>query len=138
MRSPLARSAVQTDAPRPNSESLASAIASSSSSTVTIGTTGPKTSSRITRMSGRTPVSTAGRKKGGSGPPQRSSAPPATASSTSSVTRSSCSVETIGPISVSQARGSPTRSRRAPSTTPSMKRSATSRTTYTRSIPLQV
>ena len=51
MRSPLARSAVQTEAPRPNSESLASAIASSSASTVTIGTTGPKISSRMIRMS---------------------------------------------------------------------------------------
>ena len=51
---------VQTDAPRPNSESLASSIASSSSSTVTIGTTGPKISSRMIRISCVTPVSTAG------------------------------------------------------------------------------
>ena len=60
IRSPFARFIVQTDAPRPNSESLASAIASSSSSTVTIGTTGPKISSRMMRMSWVTPVSTAG------------------------------------------------------------------------------
>ena len=60
MRSPLARFIVQTDAPRPNSESLASAIASSSEATVTIGTTGPKISSRMMRMSCVTPVSTAG------------------------------------------------------------------------------
>ena len=41
-------------------ESFASRIASSSESTVTIGTTGPKISSRMIRMSCVTPVSTAG------------------------------------------------------------------------------
>ena len=51
---------VHTEAPSPNSESLASVIASSSESTVTIGTTGPKISSRMIRMSCVTPVSTAG------------------------------------------------------------------------------
>ena len=44
------------------------------------------------------------------GPPQRSVAPCATASSTSSRTMSNCSRDTIGPISVSQSIGSPTRS----------------------------
>ena len=51
---------VQTDAPRPNWESFASAIASSSDSAVTIGITGPKISSRMMRMSCVTPVSTVG------------------------------------------------------------------------------
>jgi hypothetical protein len=60
MRSPRARSSVHTEAPRPNSESFASPMASSSESTVTIGTTGPKISSRMMRMSWVTPVSTAG------------------------------------------------------------------------------
>src|SRR5919112_2823536 len=138
IRSPFARFIVHTDAPRPNSESFASAIPSSSSSTVTIGTTGPKISSRMIRMSCVTPVSTAGRKNGSSAPPQWSVAPFATASSTSSFTSSSCSDDTIGPISVSHSTGSPTRSAFAPSTTPSVKRSATSFTTYTRSIPEQV
>ena len=84
---PWRGSCVQTEAPRPNSESFASAIASSSSSTVTIGTTGPKISSRMIRMSCVTPVSTAGVKKrlGLGGPPQCSVAPFATASSTSSL-----------------------------------------------------
>ena len=60
IRSPCSRSAVQTDAPRPNSESLARAIASSSESTVITGTTGPKISSRMIRMSCVTFVSTVG------------------------------------------------------------------------------
>ncbi len=60
MRSARPRSSDQTDAPRPNSESFASSIASSSERTVTIGTTGPKISSRMIRMSWVTPVSTAG------------------------------------------------------------------------------
>ena len=63
IRSPFARFSVQTEAPRPNSESLASPIASSSEATVTIGITGPKISSRMMRMSWVTPVRTAGRKK---------------------------------------------------------------------------
>ena len=90
------------------------------------------------RMSCVTPVSTAGLKNGSSAPPQWSVAPFATASSTSSLTVSSCSCDTIGPISVSQSSGSPTRSAFAPSTTPSTNRSATSFTTYTRSMPEQV
>src|SRR5215213_237538 len=137
-RSPFARFMVQTEAPSPNSESFARATASSSSSTVTIGTTGPKISSRMIRMSWVTPVSTAGRKNGSSAPPQWSVAPFATASSTSSLTSSSCSRETMGPTSVSQSSGSPTVSSLAPSTTPSTKRSAISLTTYTRSMPEQV
>ena len=60
MRSPLLRSDVHTDAPRPNSLSLASRSASSSESTTTIGSTGPKISSRMIRMSGVTPVRTVG------------------------------------------------------------------------------
>src|SRR5450755_4906788 len=55
-RSPLARSEVQTEAPRPKSESLANATASSSESTITIGSTGPKISSRMIRISCVTPV----------------------------------------------------------------------------------
>ena len=57
---PRARSDVHTDAPSPNSESLASATASSSESTTMIGSTGPKISSRMIRISCVTPVSTAG------------------------------------------------------------------------------
>ena len=53
MRSPRLRSIVHTEAPRPKSESLARAIASSSESTVITGTTGPKISSRMIRMSWR-------------------------------------------------------------------------------------
>ena len=59
-RSPRARSEVQTEAPRPNTLSLASASASSSLSQTMIGTTGPKISSRMIRISWVTPVSTAG------------------------------------------------------------------------------
>ena len=74
-------------------------IASSSDSTVTIGTTGPKISSRMIRMScvtsgqhGRARRTRRPRSPGTStGPPQRSSAPFATASSTSSLTSSYCS-----------------------------------------------
>ena len=60
IRSPLRRSRVQTEAPSPNSESLASLTASSSSATTTIGRTGPKISSRMIRISWVTPVSTVG------------------------------------------------------------------------------
>ena len=60
MRSPRRRSRVHTEAPRPNGESLASATASSSLSTVTIGSTGPNTSSRMIRMPWVTPVRTVG------------------------------------------------------------------------------
>ena len=60
IRSPLLRSEVHTEAPRPKSESLASATASSSESTTTIGSTGPKISSRMIRISWVTPVRTAG------------------------------------------------------------------------------
>jgi hypothetical protein len=60
IRRPLSRSSVQTDAPRPNGESLASRMASSSDSTGTIGTTGPKISSCMIRMSAVMPVRTAG------------------------------------------------------------------------------
>ncbi len=52
------------------------------------------------------------------GPPQCSLAPLATASSTSSRTSSNCSSDTIGPISVFQSSGSPTRRALAPRTTP--------------------
>ena len=140
IRSPFARSVVHTDAPRPNSESFASRIASSSESTGTIGTTGPKISSRMIRMSCVTSVRTVGANHGPSstGPPHSSFAPFATASSTSSRTSSNCSFDTIGPISVFQSSGSPTRSFFAPSTTPAVNRSATSRITYTRSIPEHV
>ncbi len=61
IRSPRARSEVHTDAPSPKSESLASATASASESTTMIGSTGPKISSRMIRISCVTPVSTAGR-----------------------------------------------------------------------------
>src|SRR6266704_7071738 len=46
-----ARFRVQTLAPRPNSESLASRIAASRPATATTGATGPNVSSRRTRMS---------------------------------------------------------------------------------------
>ena len=79
-----------------------------------IGTTGPKISSRMIRISSSTPASTVGAmnlplKPGTSrGPPATRSAPPASASSTSSVTTPNWSSETIGPISVSHSIGSPT------------------------------
>ncbi len=60
MRSPLARSRVQIEAPRPKFESFARSSASSSESTTTIGTTGPKISSRMIRISSVTPPSTVG------------------------------------------------------------------------------
>src|SRR5437588_9627862 len=60
IRSPLLRSEVHTEAPRPNCESLASDTPSSSESTTTIGSTGPKISSRMIRMSCVTSVSTVG------------------------------------------------------------------------------
>ena len=60
IRSPFSRSSVQTEAERPKFESFASWIASSSDATGTIGTTGPKISSRMMRMSCLTPVSTVG------------------------------------------------------------------------------
>src|SRR5438270_11269 len=50
-RSPLLRSDVHTEAPRPKSESLARPSASSSESTTMIGSTGPKISSRMIRIS---------------------------------------------------------------------------------------
>ncbi len=108
IRSPFSRSSVHTDAPSPNRESFASRIASSSLSTRMIGTTGPKISSCMIRMSCVTPVSTVGAMKWplkpgtSTGPPQRRVAPAAIASSTSSHTSSYCSRETIGPISVFQ------------------------------------
>ena len=114
---------------------MARSIASCSLSTVTIGSTGPKISSRMIRMSCVTSVSTVGAMKwplkpGTSrGPPHSRFAPEAIASSTSSHTRSYCSLETIGPISVVHSSGSPTVSALASRTTPSMKRSATSRIT---------
>ena len=100
-----------------------------------IGTTGPKISSRMIRISSSTPASTVGAMKRPSnpgtsrGPPVTRSAPAASASSTSSVTASAWPAETIGPISVSQLRGSPTVSRSVSRTTPSRKRSATDSTT---------
>ncbi len=135
MRSPLARSRVQIDEPRPKRESLAWRSASSSLSTVTIGRTGPKISSCMIRISGFTPVRTVGAmnlpgKPGTSrGPPVRRSAPLAIASSTSSVTVLNWSSETIGPVSVVHSSGSPTVRRSVSRTTPSRKRSATSSTT---------
>ena len=45
IRSPFARSVVQTEAPSPKRESLARSIASASSATTITGTTGPKISS---------------------------------------------------------------------------------------------
>ena len=71
-----------------------------------IGTTGPKISSRMIRISWVTPVRTVGAMKlppnpsTSRGPPVSRSAPAASASSTSSVTMSDWSSETIGPISV--------------------------------------
>ena len=136
MRSPFSRSSVQTDAPRPNSESLARSIACCSVSTTMIGITGPKISSFMIRMSCVTSVSTVGAMKLPSGklsisrgPPQRNVAPLATASSIRSLTRSNWSFETIGPIAVSHLVGSPTLSAPASRTAPSMNLSATSRTT---------
>ena len=102
---------------------------------MTIGSTGPKISSRMIRISCVTPVRTVGamnlpEKPGTSrGPPQRRSAPVATASSTSSMTISNWSSEIIGPISVAHSSGSPTVRRSVSRTTPSRKRSATSPTT---------
>jgi hypothetical protein len=92
MRSPLARSLVQTDAPRPNWESFASSIACSSESTVTTGSTGPKISSFMIRISCVTPVRTTGAMKlpfipsTFVGPPVSLVAPFSMASSTSSLT----------------------------------------------------
>jgi hypothetical protein len=60
MRRPFATSRVQTDALSPNSESLARVIASVSSATSRMATTGPNVSSRQSRMSSVTPVSTVG------------------------------------------------------------------------------
>src|SRR6202012_4568673 len=87
MRSPRARSRVQTEAPSPNSESLARLIASCSESTTTIGRTGPKIPPRV-------PPPPGGRREGGggginlrggrgppAGPPKSFVAPAATASS---------------------------------------------------------
>ena len=135
IRSPFWRSLVQTEAPRPNSESLARSIASCSESTTTIGSTGPKISSRMIRISCVTPVSTVGATNlpespaTSVGPPQSLVAPEATASSISSTTISYWPSEVIGPISVSHSSGSPSRSFCVSRATPSMKRSATSRTT---------
>ena len=99
------------------------------------GSTGPKISSFMIRMSCVTSVSTTGAMKLPFmpltlvGPPVSFLAPLLTASSTRSVTIAACSSETIGPISVVQSRGSPTVSRSVSRTTPSRKRSATSSTT---------
>ena len=100
-----------------------------------IGTTGPKISSLMIRISSSTPARTVGAmnlpvKPGTSrGPPAARSAPLESASSTSSETTPYWSSETIGPISVSHSIGSPTERSLALRTTPSMKRSATSLTT---------
>ena len=51
---------VQPEAVRPNSESFARVIASSRLSTTTIGRTGPKVSSRITRIPWLTSTRTVG------------------------------------------------------------------------------
>ena len=61
IRSPLARSFVQTEAPSPKFESFARRSASSSESTTMMGTTGPKISSLMIRMSSSTPARTVGR-----------------------------------------------------------------------------
>ena len=101
-----------------------------------IGSTGPKISSFMIRISWVTSVSTtgamkrpsrpSGRSAGLTGPPVSFLAPLATASSTSSSTMSAWSSETIGPISVSQSSGSPTLRRSVSRTTPAMNSSATS------------
>ena len=63
IRSPLARSVVHTDAPRPKFESFARSTASASSATTITGTTGPKISSFMIRISSSTPASTVGAMK---------------------------------------------------------------------------
>ena len=96
---------------------------------MTIGSTGPKISSFMIRISCVTPVSTTGAMKLPSipstsvGPPVSFVAPLSTASSTSSVTIFACSSEIMGPISVVHWRGSPTVSRSVSRTTPSTKAS---------------
>ena len=89
-----------------------------------IGTTGPKISSFMIRISSSTPASTVGAMNlplnpGTSrGPPATRSAPASSASSTRSETTPNWSSETIGPISVSHSIGSPTVSSPARRTTP--------------------
>ena len=95
---------------------------------MTIGSTGPKISSFMIRIS----CVTSGEHDRGDeaalalaialspsvGPPVSLVAPAATASSTSSLTIAACSAETIGPISVFHSSGSPTVSRSVSRTTP--------------------
>ena len=99
-------------APRPKRVELASAIASSSEPTRTIGATGPKVSSRSRSVSAGAPVTTAGEKKWprswpAPSPPTTTSAPAATAASTWSATFWRWLAETIGPTSVEGSIGSP-------------------------------
>ncbi len=132
IRSPFLRSRVQTEAPRPKFESLASSIASSSLATTVTGRTGPKISSLMIRILCSTPVRIVGAihapgEPGISrGPPHSRSAPCAIASSTSSVTVSAWAGLTIGPTSTSQLWGSPSSSRSVSRTSPSRNGSATS------------
>ena len=109
-------------------------MASSSESTGTIGATGPNVSSRSRSVAAGAPVTTAGAKKWprswpARSPPTTSSAPAATAASTCAATFSRWAADTIGPTSVDESSGSPTRSSRACATNASRKSSYTSRAT---------
>ena len=113
---------------------LASAIASSSESTGTIGATGPKVSSRSRSVSGGAPVTTAGEKKcpvewPAESPPATTSAPAATAASTCAAAFARWLADAIGPTSVEGSSGSPTRSVLVWSTNSDRKSSYTSRCT---------
>jgi hypothetical protein len=107
---------------------VASAIASSSDPTGTIGATGPNVSSVSSSDSSGAPVTTAGAKKWprswpARSPPTTTEAPAATAPSSWASTLALCAAETIGPTSVEGSSGSPTRSSRAWATKASRKSS---------------
>ena len=146
MRSPRARSVVHTEAPRPNSESLARSIASSSD------VDGDHRDHRAEDLLAHDPhvvghagehrrgeVVGLGRAAGSTGPPQRSSAP----SRHGVVDQLAHELELLArDHRADLRRASPSgRPPAAPwrrATSASVKRSATSRTTYTRSMPEQV
>src|SRR5438270_920527 len=130
---------------RPYSTSFASRIASSTSEALCTASTGPKTSSRASRLPGFTSSKTVGATKNpwscsgprSRSPPQRSRAPSARACAIASRLVFSCDSSTAGPICTEGSRPSPTLSERAPETSASVSLGAMRGVATTREVAVQ-
>ncbi len=124
---PTLRVQMYADSPYEVSFATRAILSNSSSSKRVAHTTGPKISSRMTDISGRTWLSTTGRTKkplaGSACSPETISAPCCSPARMYPVTRSSCCADTTGPMKVPGSTPGPIFRLRACATTPSMTRS---------------